>query len=1349
MGGSVSSNLTTSVTHVVTKDSSLFCRKYHVSAEVGIPIVSLDFVSECELEARERNSEPGAHVNTNGATESGIADAVRQITERNRFPPFAGCRISSTGFSADMRREIERFVENADFVSTVNLLADHMADVGSKCSSELIGGGGLYCGVLTSDCTHLIAFCPEGEKFKFAKARSIPVVSLEWFVRCLVAGARQKEDEHTVAGDDPSLGGDVPKVPAVLNPRRLHSLGREQQGSEQAGGPASGPHSNRVYASAPGLDRTLSAALARSGVPSTRESVASSGILHQEGQEAYRPFSFTRAASSGSEYVDSLDLPPGLVASPRVDSEDDSDVAVVDQQAAPAPRLRPQCPPLPRGAKTAFESCCIALSQASLSLARRNEWRSKIVASGGDCVSDDNTMPVQINRNELALQDASQWTHFVVDDSDELCTEDIQVLQLANAAKKTGRPIVVQCGWLRECWRTGRRANESTFSILWPERSAEASISELTRRVSKRQPNLQSMVGQPLASSVFVNDEFDFLVSSRSNTKKRGIASSSGADYEHSSVTNPKHPRRLVGELALDNAGRKTVLGTLGTGADGGPSPLLVELSASSTRHMSSGSLHTVCAINSGDKDADAGPAVFARCIFTSLGLTASATSTFKQVVQENGGVYTDVFGGYPSATCDQHAPILPMDQALNALASHVDGTSVMDAYIVIPLRGIDELDMCETAQRRHKFMHIVTECWVDQCVHDSFRYPDYHAIQDLRLPYPGLSNGQHIVFKPLRSARVAGAEALSLSISGYEGTERDHIGMLAQALGISYSERLPRKTTHLICHRPFKGLKYERALKWGIQVVDSTWFYDLAATGQADGLGTSDSGQRVTSPRMASATTRDREALPGHSTILCSGRQALTPLTRPSQQSLLLGTPGRTPMDISLERNIQQALGNNRLRNRVGQDDQDDSVGNDSDATQMSPTRWQPGFSTTLPVAAAPLSGGSGSGSLAAVLEGIVIAISARLLYRRDELTLLAHRLGCRVLPRFDAKMATHLIHQSNRERETLRDYQLAVQSGVRVVSPWWLYECCDTMSAVPEDGFPYTYSRDRRLMLVATSQAPPKEQHTDSSTSNESSGHQQISLPHSRAYSAKSKHEYSSYAAASLVDATNPGPLVLQGMSSALTTTDTREIGSLFGIKAAGTRRKYRRTVDGVEHEDAEKLANGADHASGAMVQLARLQELQRHSVSVVPSSAESISRSGTSAEDAYLTKWRGHAGTLTPDKWWLNPEPAASARFAVEYQAPMYSQDLPPNGGHGLDSLPCTIAPAEDLDSCTVLPFEPHQLTSRGESQARQVAADIGASALASSPLTAHKTTIVYGEDAEALSERDQLIQRLIKR
>ncbi|KAJ2236153.1 protein kinase activating protein dpb11, partial [Coemansia sp. RSA 455] len=369
------------------------------------------------------------------------------------------------------------------------------------------------------------------------------------------------------------------------------------------------------------------------------------------------------------------------------------------------------------------------------------------------------------------------------------------------------------------------------------------------------------------------------------------------------------------------------------------------------------------------------------------------------------------------------------------------------------------------------------------------------------------------------------------------------------------------------------------------------------------------------------------------------------TPLAKSTHQSLLVDTPGRTPMDVSLERNIQQALGNNRMRLRVALDSEGDAD-SDNDATQMSPTRLHNGALATAV--------SNDDGGLASVLEGAVIAISSRLLCRREELTELAQRLGCRVLPRFDVKEATHLVHQSNRERETLRDYQLALQNKIHVVSPWWLYECRDTMTAVAEDNFPYTFNRDRRLMLVSTSQAPPKQQPEKGLVTRASSSRRQISPSQSRPLDAKGKPEYSVHAAATLVDTTNPGLHPLQELSLA-STTETREIGSLFGQKAASTRRKYRLTMDGVEYltsGDSEKEAqaqstavsngstgtssgnNASDRPNESRFQSVKLQELQTHSANAISDSKEIIPRAGTSIE------------AQTPDKWWLSVDPVASA-------------------------------------------------------------------------------------------------------
>ena len=45
-------------------------------------------------------------------------------------------------------------------------------------------------------------------------------------------------------------------------------------------------------------------------------------------------------------------------------------------------------------------------------------------------------------------------------------------------------------------------------------------------------------------------------------------------------------------------------------------------------------------------------------------------------------------------------------------------------------------------------------------------------------------------------------------------------------------SIKLGKQTTHLVCARP-EGLKYEKALEWGVQVVKPSWLYTMAQSGR------------------------------------------------------------------------------------------------------------------------------------------------------------------------------------------------------------------------------------------------------------------------------------------------------------------------------------------------------------------------------------------------------------------------------------------------------------------------------------------------------------------------------------
>ncbi|KAJ2005349.1 protein kinase activating protein dpb11 [Coemansia thaxteri] len=1070
------------------KEANLFCQKYYVSAKVGIPVVSLDFVSECELEAMER----GDNSNT---VECTVAEAVHQITARNRFLPFAGCRISSTGLQSELRAEIERLVENTCLAST-SLLAKHMEDGLSSRAGRgggLIGGGGLYCGVLTGDCTHLIALGSEGEKFKFAKDRSIPVVTLEWFVQSLGAGARQQENDYAVGyADQPSRS--TTNVTIAGNMRRLQSLGQTEKSTKRIDDLASNPRRHGAHALAPGFERTVSAASDQSAVPPTREYSSGCALPHQGGSVVSRGLT-RNCTANGSLHADSLDLPPGLSGPLLVDSEEESDV------------------------------------------------------------------------------------------------------------------VLVGCG--------------------------------------------------------------------------------------------------------------------NGAGADKG---------------------------------------IFAQCVFSSLGLTSQAAATLDQVVRENGG-----------SCVVMQDPKTRLEHELMALAGKFDGALIMDVYILIQLRDTDLLATCEAAICLPPFMHIVTECWVEQCIQDEVRYPDYVAIQALRLPYPGLGPGQHVLFRPLSSHQIAGASSVSLSISGYEGIERDHIGKLTQALGIAYSETFSRRTTHLICHPPFKGQKYERALKWGVCVVDSSWLYGVVAAGRV-GEHKVGEGYLMASPEQAPEShTHDHGKMAAPSAVTCASKHVHTPATR-STQRLVSDTPGRTPMDISLERNLQQALGNNRACRRPAHCGDESDGGGDSDATQMSPTH---GHNFGRGVASVPPSadGGDGNGTTS-VLSGVVAVLSSRLYHRRNELTALALQLGCRVLLRFDSKQTTHFIHQSNRERETLRDYRLALQHGVRIVSPWWLYACRDMMALAPEDQFPYTYDPERRLLLSSTLPALPAQQSADKLDSSTSSINRHLeSRSNGQLSSAHASHGHVLESTTRLIDSTRTVPLSAQGADSAAA-VDAHEIDSLLGMKAASTRRKYRQSSPSRTGHETIDILTTKQHAGGdlqlsssTVKQSEYAQGLRQHSSDISASKGETrlVGRGPSTNACQAPQHWR--ADSQTPEKWWLDVDSVvAGAGGGAEYQASLYSQEHPPTGYQGLDSMPSTNVPyglpntsgvsTDDADWHTTSRLDSRQASAKGglhfngdgpcEPSAKQgisLEANAPAATTLSSPLAAHKTTIVYGEDSEALSERDRLIQRLI--
>jgi len=81
-----------------------------------------------------------------------------------------------------------------------------------------------------------------------------------------------------------------------------------------------------------------------------------------------------------------------------------------------------------------------------------------------------------------------------------------------------------------------------------------------------------------------------------------------------------------------------------------------------------------------------------------------------------------------------------------------------------------------------------------------------------------------HILYTPLRChTPLPGFECLRFSVSQYEERDRLLLKNLCRALGSSFSLKLSKKATHLLC-KFTNGPKFEAACNWGIQSVTAEW---------------------------------------------------------------------------------------------------------------------------------------------------------------------------------------------------------------------------------------------------------------------------------------------------------------------------------------------------------------------------------------------------------------------------------------------------------------------------------------------------------------------------------------------
>ncbi|KAI0791154.1 hypothetical protein C8Q75DRAFT_850798 [Abortiporus biennis] len=119
------------------------------------------------------------------------------------------------------------------------------------------------------------------------------------------------------------------------------------------------------------------------------------------------------------------------------------------------------------------------------------------------------------------------------------------------------------------------------------------------------------------------------------------------------------------------------------------------------------------------------------------------------------------------------------------------------------------------------------TECWLERCIYEErILCPVSTSTEEDK---PEELRG---VWMPLDiDLPVANAETLNVSCSGLDQSESYSVKRLLRALGIILAPYFSRETTHLLC--PSKtGPKYEKALEWGVTVVDMSWLNNVSRTG-------------------------------------------------------------------------------------------------------------------------------------------------------------------------------------------------------------------------------------------------------------------------------------------------------------------------------------------------------------------------------------------------------------------------------------------------------------------------------------------------------------------------------------
>jgi len=420
----------------------------------------------------------------------------------------------------------------------------------------------------------------------------------------------------------------------------------------------------------------------------------------------------------------------------------------------------------------------------------------------------------------------------------------------------------------------------------------------------------------------------------------------------------------------------------------------------------------------------------------------------------------------------------------INQLVSNQGQNKVLKInYLIVPFassksRGFEKNPRSISMGITDIHTSIMTEYWLERCFYKKkVVLPTEHVINTpCRFPLP-----------------LTGFEDCTISTSGFEGVDREHLEKLIIAMGAKYTDGISKKNTHLICVSP-QGGKFEFAMKWSIPVIEAHWIFSCLTEGKILPIGgftlptfqersfPDHSNQYFSSPKkdlfqksMEEGHAEEQEIHQvNHHHISRSNKQS-----RESDPEMNIDFQKEVQkekdlqmememememMEMDSEKQIQDASAKRDDRIKLESDDNEQVFhnqdnGDDQVIEEKKKAKKKENF------------------QLSNLLEDVIIFVSPKLKTQIQEIHQLAASMGAKCNWSYDST-CTHLIHQSSKITDNFKEFRLARNDHKFIVSPHWLLECRENMLKMREDDYPHTFNPSKVLSILPARISPKKSQ-------------------------------------------------------------------------------------------------------------------------------------------------------------------------------------------------------------------------------------------------------------------------------